>query len=126
MTNEEAIEALKRYPPAQPVSAWHRHLNIARNVAAVVAFVSFGLGLYSVHGEGEVAACVNTSVASRNGTSNGDAQAHIEFAKAISALTGSGDAATDRAEAFKRSLSKYIATLTADQVYRDAHPLGRC
>jgi hypothetical protein len=131
----EAHTALRSKLPAVQRKKW---LQIARDVCAVVALLAFiiaGVDNISVRHEAHAtkvqASCINSILADRNGTSQADAEAHLNFAKAILALLTSPAAATAAereaaVQAFVVETQSYVATLTADQQYRTDHPLGKC
>jgi hypothetical protein len=75
-----------------------------------------------------VAACVNNVLATRQITSSNDALAELSFVASINAIfvLPPGAAQTAAFVAFQKVAQQTAQTLTQDQNYRNAHPLGTC
>lgn len=129
---EQLVQALK-VPPAELVSpphGWVRARRVLRSVLQLVGLVSLGVALYTLHAQGQTATCLNDTLANRSTPVPGvrsDAQAHIDFAKALDdALNAPKPSQSAKVKVFKSEVPRYEHDLQANQAARDAHPLGRC
>lgn len=114
--------------PGQAVSAGL--LKMWAALAAVLLVALGGATLAYLHASA-TANCVNAILASRNGPSTRDAEAHIAWAKAVKAAVNTPPSASRAQQeaagaALRAATSRYFVVLVADQKVRAQHPLGAC
>ena len=97
---------------------------------AMVLLVSVGGFLIAYLRASAVADCLNNILGERAGVTASDARAHIVWSKEIQKLTAHPATSVRGQRAasleFQAATNRYVAVLSANQAYRDSHPLGAC
>ena len=128
MTEQEReIERLMISPPTIVRTRGQKFWRAVSVTANVLSFVLLAAWIIATLRTSTLAACTNANLSDRNRIAQRDAYAHIDWAKAVRELLTTPEPA--RAAAFTALVDEtrqYVQTLTGDQTFREAHPLGKC
>lgn len=109
----------------------------------LVTVGSLVIAIISIYTSRGIAGCVNNALGDRNGVSASDAAAHVgyavaekAYAHALNAVLAAPQDSDRQKQAYRVFLrvarekqaadDRYVATLQANQRYRNARPLGEC
>lgn len=115
------IEALKQ-PPKVRLS---RTVAALRTFGILLSVIAIVLATWATVQSHTALSCLSSILGDRAGVTQSDARAHIDWSRSLAnLLEHPRDVAMYRK--FVTVTDQYVATLAANQKYRDAHPLQRC
>lgn len=138
MTDEQReLAELIATPPTVKLTKRQRIARDIGYIAAVIAIVALvvaafagALSIANEQATARQAQCINNILGSRTGVTKSDSAATIAFAKSWQDLLDNQTPGTPGNQAavaeVTAAIRNYYKTLSDDQAYRDAHPLGQC